>query len=132
MHELGLCEAIVEAVERRASGRRVTGVRVRIGALHRVVEPALEQAFALAAAGSVAEGAEIEVVIVPLVAACRDCDHQGETTDQLAVCDACGSVELDVSGGEEFVLESVRYDAPVAAAAAPGAEATGPKAAGKE
>ncbi len=31
MHELGLCEAIVAATVRRAAGRRVTAVRVRIG-----------------------------------------------------------------------------------------------------
>jgi hydrogenase nickel incorporation protein HypA/HybF len=112
MHELGLCEAIVEAVERRAAGRRVTGVRVRAGALHRVVEPALEQAFPLAAAGTVAEGAQVDLVIVPLRVACRDCGQQEETADPLAACAACGGVDLDVSGGEEFVLESVRYAAP--------------------
>ena len=47
MHELGLCEGVLEAVERRAAGRRVTRVRVRVGAQHRVVESAFDQSFAL-------------------------------------------------------------------------------------
>ncbi|MCW2885939.1 MAG: hydrogenase expression/synthesis, HypA [Streptosporangiaceae bacterium] len=65
MHEFGLCEAILDAVENRAHGRRVTQVRVRIGAQHAVAEPALAQSFEMVAAGSVADGAAIELVTVP-------------------------------------------------------------------
>jgi Zn finger protein HypA/HybF involved in hydrogenase expression len=65
MHEIGYCEAILGAVERRAAGRRVTRVKVRIGDLHAVAEPALAQSFELVAAGSVADGAAIDLVTVP-------------------------------------------------------------------
>ncbi|MET9294115.1 hydrogenase maturation nickel metallochaperone HypA [Streptomyces sp. NPDC003077] len=65
MHEVGLCEGILRAVEDRAAGRRVTGLTLRIGELHAVVEPALAQSFELVAAGSVAEGAEVELRTVP-------------------------------------------------------------------
>jgi hydrogenase maturation protease len=64
VHEIGLCEGILDAVERRAAGRRVLGVRVRAGADLRVVEPALDQAFALVAAGSIADGARVDLVSV--------------------------------------------------------------------
>lgn len=65
MHEVGLCEAILDAVERRAKGRPVAGVTVRIGTGHAVVEGALEQSFELVTEGSVAEGASIGLVTVP-------------------------------------------------------------------
>jgi Zn finger protein HypA/HybF involved in hydrogenase expression len=65
MHEIGMCEALLAAVEKRAAGRQVTGVRVRIGTGHRVVEPALAQGFELVAVGSVADGAVVELVTVP-------------------------------------------------------------------
>jgi hydrogenase nickel incorporation protein HypA/HybF len=64
MHEFGLCEGILDAVERRAAGREVAGVKVRVGQALRVVEPALDQAFLLASEGTLAEGAEIEMVEV--------------------------------------------------------------------
>ena len=64
MHEMGLCEAILDAVERRAAGRRVLAVRVRAGDDLRVAEPALAQAFMLISDGTVAEGASIEMVPV--------------------------------------------------------------------
>lgn len=65
MHEIGYCEGILEAVEARADGRQVAGVRVRIGEQHRVVADALEQSFALVSAGTLADGASVELVTVP-------------------------------------------------------------------
>jgi hydrogenase nickel incorporation protein HypA/HybF len=65
MHEIGLCESLLDAVERRAAGRKVLGVKFRVGEQHRVVDEALDQAFELVAAGTVAEGAAVELVVVP-------------------------------------------------------------------
>lgn len=65
MHEVGLAEGVLDAVERRAAGRRVLGVKLRVGEDHRVVDDAMTQAFEMVAAGSVAEGADLELVPVP-------------------------------------------------------------------
>ena len=51
VHEMSYCEGVLEAVERRAAGRPVARVGVRIGAVHRVVADAFEQSFQIAAAG---------------------------------------------------------------------------------
>jgi hydrogenase nickel incorporation protein HypA/HybF len=109
MHEIGLCEGVVAAVERRAAGRRVTRVKVRAGALLRIVEPSMAQAFAMLAAGTVAEDARVDLVQVPAQADCDACGYQGSTTDALATCPGCGGGELRLSGGEELVLESVTF-----------------------
>lgn len=118
MHEVGLCEGIVEAVEHRAAGRPVARVRIRAGALLRVVEPSLEQAFTLLAAGTVAEGAVIELTEVPAQVSCQDCAHEGEASDVLATCPLCGGSGLRFSGGDELVLESITLRQPVAGGAA--------------
>jgi Zn finger protein HypA/HybF involved in hydrogenase expression len=65
MHEVGMCEGLLEVVERRAAGRRVLGVKVRVGEDHRVVDAAMRQGFELVAVGTVAEGAEVELAVVP-------------------------------------------------------------------
>jgi hydrogenase nickel incorporation protein HypA/HybF len=110
VHELGLCEAILEAVERRAAGRRVTGVRLRVGTLHRVVAPALDQAFALVAGGTVADGAAVELVVIPVRGTCRACGHQAASDELPVSCPACGATELDIAGGDELVLESISVE----------------------
>lgn len=110
MHELGMCESIVAAVERQAAGRRVTEVRVRVGRLLRVHEPALDQCFELVAQGTVAEGARIVMIELPVVTRCADCGHEHEGDELALDCPACGSARLDVAGGEELVLESIRVE----------------------
>lgn len=108
MHEFGLCEAILEAVERRAAGRQVQRVRVRVGTLHRVAEPALDQAFSMVATGTVADGAAVDLIVIPVRATCSSCGAVTESEDVVAVCPACGAVEPDMVGGDELTLESIQ------------------------
>src|SRR3712207_4317643 len=105
MHEIGLCEALLETVERRAAGRRVARVTVRVGVLHRVVEPSLAQAFELVAGGTVADGAEVELVTVPVTAKCERCGTVTTAGDAVPACPACGATGLTITGGDELILE---------------------------
>ncbi|GAA2089487.1 hydrogenase maturation nickel metallochaperone HypA [Actinomadura alba] len=107
MHEIGLAEAVLEVIEKRAGGRRVAWAKVRAGALLRVVEPSMDQAFRLVAEGTVAEGAAIDLVVTPAQVTCRSCGHQDGVYDPLAVCPSCGGGDVDLSGGDELVLESI-------------------------
>jgi hydrogenase nickel incorporation protein HypA/HybF len=107
VHEIGLAEAILEAVEKRADGRPVSRAKVRAGALLRVVEPAMDQAFQLVTEGTIAEGAAIELVVTPARMNCRSCGHEATTHDPLAVCPACGGGDVDMTGGDELMLESI-------------------------
>jgi hydrogenase nickel incorporation protein HypA/HybF len=69
----------------------------------------MAQAFSFVAAGTEADGAAVEVVTVPVTVHCRDCGTASESNDLLAVCPHCKGSEVDMSGGDELVLESVRY-----------------------
>ncbi len=109
MHEFGLCEGVLDAVLKRAAGRRVAGIRVRCGIRHAVDPPSMAQAFNMIAAGTEAADAAVEVVIVPATITCRDCGATGQSTDLVAACHACASVNVELHGGTELVLESVRY-----------------------
>jgi hydrogenase nickel incorporation protein HypA/HybF len=109
VHELGLCTSIVDAVARRAGERAVAQVRVRVGRLHHVHPDAFDQSFAMAAVGTVAEGAGAELVLLPVRARCGDCQTVWEGDDVPALCPACGGSGVEVTGGDELVLESIQY-----------------------
>jgi hydrogenase nickel incorporation protein HypA/HybF len=111
VHELGLCEDVLQAVLRRAGGRTVTAVRVRVGALHRVSDQAFDQAFALVAAGTPAEAAAVDVVTVPVAARCRDCAATCDGDNPVPACPACGSGEIEIVHGNELILESIALGA---------------------
>ena len=64
MHELGICEDVLDAVLMRANGRTVRKVRLRIGTEQHVSADLLDQAFPLVAAGTEAADATVEVQVV--------------------------------------------------------------------
>ncbi len=109
MHEMSYCEGVLEAVLRRASGRPVARVGVRIGAVHRVEHAAFEQSFQLAAAGGPAEGATTDLVVVPVQGHCMDCRADFSSADPAPVCPSCGSLDVAAFGGDEVVLEWLQY-----------------------
>jgi hydrogenase nickel incorporation protein HypA/HybF len=109
MHEMSYCEGVVEAVERRAAGRPVARVRVRIGVVHRIVSDAFAQSFEMAAAGGVAAGAETEVVTIPVRGTCGECGEEFEATELHPPCPACGGFEVTTVGGDEVILEWIQY-----------------------
>ena len=111
MHELGLCEAIVGAVEKRAGDREVTRVKVHVGRLHHVHPEAFEQSFAMAAAGGVAGDAQAELVLLPVRSRCTSCGVVSEGEEIPLACEACGGVNVELVGGDELLLESIEYRA---------------------
>ncbi len=111
MHELGLCEAIVAAVLKRADGRRVSGARVRISG-HPVDPGVIDQGFRMAAAGTPAADALVEVVHEPASVRCRGCGESSTAAavPNLVVCPRCGGLDIEVAAGHEAVLESITVD----------------------
>jgi hydrogenase nickel incorporation protein HypA/HybF len=109
MHEIGLCEGILDTVCRRAAGRPVRGIRVRAGVRHGIVTESMDQAFTLVAQGTEAADATVDLITVPARLNCRACGAATDTLDLLAVCPGCGSDAVRLEGGDELVLESIEY-----------------------
>ncbi|MEO3855653.1 hydrogenase maturation nickel metallochaperone HypA [Acrocarpospora macrocephala] len=114
MHETGLCDAIVQVVLDRADGRRVSAVRVRVGGHvggHEINPDIIDQGFRVAAAGTPAQDADVEVVIEPLSVRCRGCGGQGPAVEAsaLVACARCGGVDIEVTGEAEVELEAITF-----------------------
>lgn len=101
-----MCDAIVEAAVRRAAGRRVSAVRVRLTG-HPVDREVIDQGLRLAAAGTAVEGARVELVTRPPQGRCGDCGR----TDSASViaCTWCGGIDVEPADVPEIVLESIAF-----------------------
>lgn len=106
MHELAITRGVVDMVAERTAGRRVVGVRMRVGGLTCVVPEALQFCFEVAAAGTPLEGAALVVDEVPGRLACRACGEASEVADGLRLC-PCGSGDVAVTAGEDLQVVSV-------------------------
>ena len=106
MHELPITQSVVDAVCERAGDRRVRRVRVQVGALTAVLPEAMRFCFELAAEGTVAEGAWLEIDERPAAVHCRGCGADAVLADFLLLC-PCGSADVQVTAGRELRILSM-------------------------
>ena len=110
MHELSIADAVREIVERNARGRQVVAVELRIGHLRQVVPDSLEFAWQLVTTGTALDGAELRTDYVAASAHCRACKGDTELKGFPACCGACGSPDVDISGGDELLVEALELE----------------------
>ncbi|MGI8522647.1 MAG: hydrogenase maturation nickel metallochaperone HypA [Nocardioides sp.] len=110
MHELSIADALVDIASRHAAGRRVTAVEVKVGHLRQVVPSALEFAFQLVAEGTVVEGAELKLEEVPAQGRCRDCGSESVMKGFPLACGQCQGLNMQVTAGEELLVDALELD----------------------
>ena len=105
MHELSLCQAIIETMQQGAAEHHyetVKGVRLEIGPFAAVDEAALRFAFDVAKENTLAAGARLEIIKPAATAHCRACGQESEIAQRFDPCPRCGSHELELLSGEEL------------------------------
>lgn len=123
MHELAVCQALMEQVEQiadRERARRVLALVLKIGPLSGVEADLLADAFPIAAAGSRAEGAELRIERLPVRVHCHRCGADSDATPNRLVCGTCGDYRTQLISGDEMLLASVELERKAAAAVATG------------
>ncbi|HEY6787223.1 MAG TPA: hydrogenase maturation nickel metallochaperone HypA, partial [Trebonia sp.] len=81
MHELSICGSIGDIVSRRAAGRPVRVINVRVGQLRQIVPDTLAYCWELVSAGTFLEGSRLAVERVPARLRCRGCGSEAEIGD---------------------------------------------------
>lgn len=113
MHEMAVTQSVLNiALEagKNAGARRITAVRIKMGAYSDVVPAVLREYFAVAARGTMAEGADIQIQRLPVTMRCRACAWEG-AVDKLHIrCARCGGTDLKLLTGREFYVESLEAE----------------------
>jgi len=98
-------EIALEHAARHGAGR-IHRIALRVGDLAGVVPEALEFAFDVVTEGTIAEGARLEIVRVPLICACTVCGSEFQPPDVFFDfdCPQCHSMSARVRQGRELEL----------------------------
>jgi hydrogenase nickel incorporation protein HypA/HybF len=110
VHELSICQALIEQVEavaRKESAVQVLQVRIGIGPLSGVEPQLLEQAFQLARAGSIAATASLLIDHLPIRVSCSQCGQETEAKVTNLACGNCGDWHTQLVSGDEMLLLQV-------------------------
>src|SRR5664280_1005379 len=113
MHEGSLTEDLFEHVlihAREAHARRVTHVKVTIGALSDMTSESIRFYWDSMAPGTIAAQAELEFDTAPGTAACNTCGEKFEILEAYAACPKCGAFPVQVTGGNGVYLSSLEVE----------------------
>jgi len=113
MHEMSLCESIVQILENNAKSQgfaKVKTVWLEIGGLSGVEPEAMRFSFDAVTRGTLADRARLEIIEVPGQAWCLQCARTVAVKQRFDACPDCGSYQLQVTGGEEMRIKELEVE----------------------
>ncbi|WP_257607773.1 hydrogenase maturation nickel metallochaperone HypA [bacterium endosymbiont of Bathymodiolus sp. 5 South] len=102
--------SIVESLEVSAKAnnyKAIDKVWLEIGPFSGVEVSALEFSFEVAVRGSIANGAELEIIQTQANAWCFSCNKTVMIKQRYDACPLCSSSQLTVTGGEELKIKQI-------------------------
>ncbi len=113
MHEMSLCEGILQVLETEASTqkfKKVKTVWLEIGELSSVEIEALKFSFDVVMKNSIAKDAKLEIIRVAGSAWCMQCSEPVKIKKRFDECPQCGSSQLQVTGGTEMKIKELEVE----------------------
>ena len=113
MHEMSLCEGVLQILEDNARTQGFTRVRkvwLEIGGLAGVDPEAMRFSFDAVTRGTLADAAALEIVDVPARAWCMPCGKEIAVAQRYDACPNCGSHQLQVTAGDEMRVKELEVE----------------------
>ena len=113
MHELAICQSLLEQVENIALERNaqcVTSIVVGIGPLSGVEAQLLDNAYSVASAGTIAEDATLVIEHLPIKIKCTECGSESDALPNKLICKQCGDWRTTLISGDEMMSMRVELE----------------------
>ena len=113
MDEREIANHVLEVVDQAAyknSANKILGVHLEVGG-RRIFDPdRLQHVFSEVTRGTVAEGAQLFVKVLPVRHHCQNCGHNFEAGRAESPCPECGNPHTELIGGEELRLLNMEME----------------------
>ncbi|WP_040620167.1 hydrogenase maturation nickel metallochaperone HypA [Rhodovulum sp. PH10] len=113
MHEMSLCESVIELVEdsaRRDGFSRARVVVLEIGEIGHVEPEAMRFCFGAVSRGTIAENARLDIVRVPGAGWCLDCAKTVPLAERFGPCPECGRHRVQMTAGDELRVKELEVE----------------------
>lgn len=113
MHEMSLCEGVLQVLEteaKKGNFNTVKTVWLEIGELSSVEPEAMLFSFDVVTRNSIAHGAKLEIIRVPGTAWCMQCSNSVHVKQRFDDCPDCGSAQLQVTSGDEMKIKELEVN----------------------
>jgi hydrogenase nickel incorporation protein HypA/HybF len=114
MHELSICQALVEqirdAVKSDGNVNRVISITVEVGELSCIEPEALKFSFDTVTHGTELDKTKLVIKHQPIVIKCLDCNNITECNHTSMSCKYCEGNDVTVIAGKEFLFKNMEVD----------------------
>ncbi len=113
MHEMSLCEGVLQVMEDQAGSvgfNHVKTVWLEIGDLAGVDVEAMRFGFDVVVKDTLADGAALEIINLPGRAWCMACGQEVTVKQRFDPCPDCGGYQLQVTGGDELRIKELEVE----------------------
>ena len=110
MHEMSLAESVLQIINDSAAAenfQRVRSITLEIGKLSAVEPDAMRFCFDAVTRGSIAEGAELQIIETPGVGVCIECGAEVAMQEKYGICTDCGCAHLKITGGDQMRVKDL-------------------------
>jgi hydrogenase nickel incorporation protein HypA/HybF len=113
MHEFSIASQIFAQLVKLAAEHsmgKITSVTIQAGRMRQIVPEALDTAFTAVAAGTIADGAALDLEIIEPKALCRVCGHRFRPEIDSYLCEKCNEADVEIVEGNEIIIRTVEYE----------------------
>ena len=113
MHEMSICESIIEVIEGQATEQKFTQVLaicLEIGPLAGVELEALHFSYDVVTRGTLAENSRLDIIELPINAWCMPCSKKVDVKARFDACPDCGSYQVQITGGDELRIKNMEVN----------------------
>lgn len=112
MHELGIAKDFWQIIQKHAAANnltRVTKITITLGEASGIEADFLRHSLCdHTLPGTIAEGAELEIITLPLAARCATCSARLDKGSLTALCcPRCGGTDIEMISGKEAHVQGI-------------------------
>jgi len=113
VHEMSIAESVLQIIEdsaRTEGYTKVNAIWLEIGQLAGVEMESLRFCFDAVSRDSVAENARLEIIETAGQGWCLECARNVAVAARYEPCPNCGSLQIEVTGGEEMRVKELEVE----------------------
>lgn len=113
MHEMSIAESVLQIIQDTAQAEgcaKVKAVWLEIGQLAAVEKESLRFCFDAVTRDSIAENARLEIIETAGQGWCMQCACSVAVTARYEPCPICGSLQIEVTGGDEMRVKELEVE----------------------
>ena len=107
---MSIAAALVEQLEELARDNNLVNVEevtIEVGFLRQIVPDIMQNAFMGAIAGTMVNGARLEIKEIEAIVQCRQCQHKFSPGIDNFFCPSCQQSDVDIVRGNDFIIASL-------------------------